>query len=79
MMKKAHALLLEKSNELHEVEPAVGTANVFPFSLAKVGMSNSTIVLGNTGVCPNPFTPLLHFQETFGRYMKLIRASFMSM
>lgn len=79
MVKKAHALLQQKSDELDEVEPAVGRANVFPFYSAKVGKSKSTIVLGNTGVCPNAFTPLLYFQEIFGRYMSLIRANFMGM
>lgn len=51
MIKKAHALLQQKSDELDEGEPAVGSANVFPAYLAKVGKTNSIGVLGNAGVC----------------------------
>lgn len=78
MMKKA-PVLQQKSNELNEVESAVGSANVFPFYLAKVGKTNPASVLRNTGVCPNPLTLILYFQAIFGRYMSLIRASFMGM
>ena len=43
-MKKA-PVLQQKINELNEVESAVGSANVFPFYLAKVGKTNPSTCL----------------------------------